>query len=169
MTEIWKPVVGYEGKYEVSNLGRVRAVVYRIKCLVRDNKGRQFVALQSGNRKKRALVHRLVLQAFVGECPPGQEACHNNGKAFDNRVENLRWDSHQSNMNDQVRHGTRRKAEGEENGQSKLTEEGVMQIYHSEQPQAALAACFGIHQSTVSNIKHGKSWSWLTGIKKGAS
>ncbi len=51
-------------------------------------------------------VHREVLKAFVGPPPPGMIACHNNGNSTDNRLENLRWDTHASNMRDIVLHRT---------------------------------------------------------------
>lgn len=50
-------------------------------------------------------VHHLVLFAFIGPRPEGKECCHNNGNGFDNRVENLRWDTHLNNMEDRLRHG----------------------------------------------------------------
>ncbi len=51
-------------------------------------------------------AHRAVLLAFVGPCPEGMEACHNNGDPLDNRVENLRWDTRSNNTLDKVAHGT---------------------------------------------------------------
>jgi hypothetical protein len=50
-------------------------------------------------------VARLVLEAFVGLCPAGMEACHFNDDPADNRLENLRWDTHSNNHYDLVRNG----------------------------------------------------------------
>lgn len=50
-------------------------------------------------------VHLLVLEAFVGPCPPGLEGCHTNGDGLDNKLTNLRWDTHAANMQDRLRHG----------------------------------------------------------------
>jgi len=51
-------------------------------------------------------VHRLVLLTFVGPCPPGMQACHNNGNPFDNYPSNLRWDTISANQFDSIKHGT---------------------------------------------------------------
>jgi len=64
------------------------------------------VALSQGGVVTKLYVHRLVLLAFWGQPLPGEEACHNNGDRTDNRLENLRWDRHGSNMDDAVAHGT---------------------------------------------------------------
>ena len=50
-------------------------------------------------------AHRAVLLAFVGPCPDGMDACHNNGISTDNRLENLRWDTRRSNTIDKIDHG----------------------------------------------------------------
>jgi hypothetical protein len=50
-------------------------------------------------------VHRAVLEAFKGPCPPGMEACHYNDVGTDNRIENLRWDTRKGNKRDEVRNG----------------------------------------------------------------
>lgn len=73
-------------------------------------------------------VHRLVLLAFVGPCPEGMEACHNNGDRRDNRLENLRWDTRRKNIQDREKHGMT--ARGKRHGKSKLTEEDVVKIRH---------------------------------------
>lgn len=50
---------------------------------------------------------RLVLEAFVGPCPEGMEACHFPDRdPANNQLENLRWDTHQANMVDKATHGT---------------------------------------------------------------
>jgi hypothetical protein len=117
--EEWRPVVGFEGRYEVSNLGRVRSVDTRVSSgqgRTRIAKGRVF-ALFLGDRYAKAnlkvdgkqhnsYVHRLVAAAFIGPCPDGMEVCHNNGDPFDNRVDNLRYDTHAANVADRFIHGT---------------------------------------------------------------
>lgn len=114
--EEWKPVVGYEGRYEVSSTGLVKSLGRKdgagrlrkgrlLRQVVKDS-GHMRVALYdgSGNQKK-LYVHTLVMEAFVGERPEGMEVCHNNGTPDDNRLENLRWDTRSENMIDVIRHG----------------------------------------------------------------
>src|SRR5690349_8150963 len=64
------------------------------------------VALSKDSKKTIRFVHRLVLEAYVGPCPPGLVACHNDGDPTNNRLDNLRWDSQKSNCADKLRHGT---------------------------------------------------------------
>ena len=115
--EIWKPVVGFEGLYEVSDQGRVRSLPRKGASGSRYygggylkghalKWGHIYVTLRRpGAKAYKNSVHRIVLEAFVGPCPEGMEGCHNNGNAGDNRLENLRWDTHSENMKDVVRHG----------------------------------------------------------------
>lgn len=120
MNERWLPVVGYEGYYEVSDLGRVRSVD---RCISgpggypRRQPGRLLtqkplpfghmtVNLWKLGVGRTLLVHRLVLLAFVGEGPDGTECCHNDGDPANNSVSNLRWDTRSENLRDRVRHGT---------------------------------------------------------------
>lgn len=116
--EQWRPVVGHEGSYEVSNLGHVRSID-RILTFAdgreRRAAGRELKPWANGRTghlcvglagKCRYLVHVLVLEAFIGPRPDGLVACHNNGVATDNRIENLRWDTYGANNDDLVSHGT---------------------------------------------------------------
>jgi hypothetical protein len=118
MTERWLPVVGYEGFYEVSDQGRVQSLdrlvekgsgpfVQRGRVLRpgTTKPGHQLVVLSVKKAKSSRLVHRLVMEAFVGPRPDGMECCHTNGNPADNRLENLRWDTRSSNLYDMVRHG----------------------------------------------------------------
>lgn len=115
MTERWLPVVGDSG-YEVSDAGRVRGLD---RVLIRTN-GRPYPVrgvmlrpqpTKPGYRKveigpRTRHMHALVLEAFVGPCPDGMECCHENRDRADNRLSNLRWDTHSGNMRDALRHGT---------------------------------------------------------------
>ena len=66
--------------------------------------GYRRVTLHCGNRKRVSrYVHRLVLLAFVGPCPEGKEACHNDGNQRNNRLDNLRWDTPKANAADRIR------------------------------------------------------------------
>jgi hypothetical protein len=118
MEEQWKSVVGYEGIYIVSNLGRVssvdRVMVYRDGRAVR-YKGVLLAPGKTGDRVTVALcdgtpksfyVHDLVLTTFKGPCPPGKECCHWDGNGTNNILSNLRWDTRSENTYDRVRHGT---------------------------------------------------------------
>ena len=116
--EEWRPVVGYEGFYSVSSEGRVRSedrVVFS-STGPRRFKGRVLTPIKNGNHlsvnlsardtsRKPHLVHRLVLTAFEGPCPPGKEGCHRNDVGSDNRLENLYWGTPSENMLDRVRNG----------------------------------------------------------------
>lgn len=106
--EEWRPVVGYEGYYEVSDQGRVRSLHcgrYRhgyVLTLGRRN-GYCFVALCRDGIGKKRPVHQLVLEAFVGPKPQGQQTRHLNSVRHDNRVENLAWGTHRENCDDRLR------------------------------------------------------------------
>lgn len=64
------------------------------------------VGLKDGTTSRKALVHVLVLEAFVGPRPEGMACCHNDGDGQNNTLANLRWDTYSSNNHDLVRHGT---------------------------------------------------------------
>ena len=105
-TERWLPVVGYEELYEVSDIGNVRRGQKMLKPVPQvRRRAARVVNLCRNGQQKTVLVHRLVLEAFVGPCPPGLEACHGNDVAWDNRLENLRWDTSSANHHDCVRNG----------------------------------------------------------------
>ena len=118
-TETWRSVVGFEGLYEVSDLGRVRSLDH-VTCnrlgVTRRFRGRILkltatghdvaVSLHKNGVQSRGVVHKMVLTAFVGPCPDGMECCHGPSGYADNRLSNLRWDTHSENMIDRSRHGT---------------------------------------------------------------
>ena len=114
--EEWRPIPGYDGAYEASTLGRVRALdritdrgrKWRGQMMTPTSipRGYQVVTLWRGGKQSVMLVHRLVLLTFIGPAPDGMEALHGNGDPKDNSISNLRWGTHAENQADQVAHGT---------------------------------------------------------------
>lgn len=157
--EIWKPVVGYEAEYEVSNIGRVRRIkTGRVLKPRITPHGYNRVVLSKGEAKH-ALVHRLVLAAFCGPRPDGMESCHGNGDRADNRIENLRWDTRANNHADKKLHGTL--ARGERCGKSKLTEADVRfaRAMKGVISTSEIARRLGVVRRTVAHIFNGDTWS----------
>lgn len=109
--EEFRTIPGYEGFYEVSNFGRVRRVetqrVLKGKTL---RNGYREVSLCREGSPRFFLIHRLVMLAFKGAPPEKHEVCHNDGNKENNRLDNLRYDTHSNNAKDRVKHGTCRNA-----------------------------------------------------------
>ena len=98
--ELWKDVVGYEGIYLVSDIGRFKNVsTSRIFIGTLPNDNDYYRTVLTKNKKEKAfLVHRLVAFAFIPN-PEGKPIInHKNGKKTDNRVENLEWCTYQENV-----------------------------------------------------------------------
>lgn len=125
--------------------------------------GHLFVSmLDAARRPHSCFVHRLVLTAFVGPCPPGMEACHDpDPNPADNRLVNLRWDTHRANVADQIRHGTR--ARGERRPCAKLTAEQAVAIRieyaAGRTSQRKLAAKYGVGQTTIQDLLERRTWT----------
>lgn len=118
--EEWRPICGLEGRYEVSKFGRVRSldrigtqgsrwghpVEVRIKGRLLTPSPAAGGYLYARINGAGALVHRLVLEAFVGPCPDGHECAHQDGDPANNNLSNLRWATKVENQADRRRHGT---------------------------------------------------------------
>jgi DNA-binding XRE family transcriptional regulator len=172
--EQWRPVVGYEGRYEVSDLGRVRSLANKrrkseliLKQATHVKSGHLLVNLTDTHldgrwRQTSHYVHALVLTAFSGACPVGLEGCHNDGDPANNALSNLRWDTREGNQADRVTHGTSNR--GARNGQAKLDEARAHEIKRrltAKETQASIAKAMGVSRSAVSAIATGKNWSHL--------
>lgn len=95
--ETWKDIPGYEGRYQVSSLGRVRTDSGKIMSLELTQRGYFRVELWSSHSRKRFKVHRLVAIVFIPNPKNLPQVDHINGDKTDNRVENLRWVSNLQN------------------------------------------------------------------------
>lgn len=143
--EIWKPIKGYDGFYEVSNLGRVksldrigiypdRKVKIKGKILAKRiiNHGYIGVVLYKDNKNKSISVHRIVAQAFIENPNNYNEVNHINLIKDDNRVENLEWCNRSQNMLHAGANGklsaTKGMFIGSKSSRSKVKEEDVIEM-----------------------------------------
>lgn len=182
MKEIWKPIRGHEGSYEVSNLGRVRSVdrdrLYgggRNKPYVRhlpgkvlrqflDGKG-NYLHVSLGGNSPCKNVHRLVAEAFVPNPNGYLEINHIDENKRNNSADNLEWCTrvYNNNYGDKLT-STR----GEGNPKSKLRESDVVTIKKRYAPfdksnnAESLAKEFGVSRDYIYHIARGDRWGWLT-------
>jgi hypothetical protein len=179
--EIWKPVLGFEGRYEVSNIGNVRSIILfdsrgqkrtpkflKKSQEVRNNKVvRVFVTLTDGlGGKFTRKIHTLVMEAFTGKRENGMHICHNNGDATDNRLSNLRYDTPSGNERDKLSHNTH--SRGAKNINAKLTLEQVIEIKKLDLTKYGslkkASEKYNVSSVTISHIQKGRQWSWLNNI-----
>lgn len=167
--ERWLAVVGYEGLYEVSDLGRVRRLRERrggadrlfadgpriVKQHERSySRGYLDVSLYKEDKHVRRPVHLLVLEAFVGPRPAGLEGAHDDGVRSHNHLGNLLWKTHAENLADKKRHGTQ--TYGVDHHSAKLSTAEVDEVRQSTEPARAIARRLGVCHRTILNIRNGK-------------
>ncbi len=174
MEERWLGVVGYEGLYEVSDLGRVRRVrasmgtrAGKVKKQSHE-KGYAKVNLCRWCRAKTFWVHRLVAKTFLGLPLPGYEVNHKNGLHSDNRVDNLEWVTVAENNLHSYRVLGRKPHhvscnQGEKAAVAKLKNEDVLLIRRlgRGRTQRELGSMFGVTHATIWNILAGRTWRHL--------
>ncbi|MCH4543165.1 NUMOD4 domain-containing protein [Ochrobactrum sp. A-1] len=164
--EKWLPVVGWEGLYEVSDMGRLRSIPRKycsgrvLKASAAKN-GYLMVSFTFPAMKRQyAYVHRVVAEAFIGPCPNGMEVCHCDGTRVNNQVENLRYGTRSSNALDRIEHGTMNPQKGEAHYHSKLTDDDVRWIRQNKtaMSQRKMAVLFGVSHNTIGYAIRGEWW-----------
>src|SRR3954462_13524992 len=176
--ERWISVFGYEGLYEVSDLGNVRSL--RSFTLHKNGKpflveegvlhpsldrdGYPLVLLCKDSKEWVHQVHRLVLRAFVGPRPEGKLVRHENGCRIDNRLDNLVYGTPKQNGEDKAKH---RPVAGENHPGAKLNEIAIQDIVTRGSTRkhgifSQLAREYGVSHVTISNIVNGKYWTDVT-------
>lgn len=176
MEEIWKDVIGFEGYYQVSNLGKVRSLdrivehTYSKKLTLKGVEmkpqinfgGYCQVRLCKDNNTRGYVIHRLVAQAFIPNPDNKPQVNHINGIKTDNRVENLEWVTHRENAIHAFKNNLVKTARGEDQGKAKLTEEVVIELRKmrsSGYQYKELAKMTGLTHRTVRAACIGFTWA----------
>lgn len=102
--EIWKNIKGYEGKYQVSSFGNVRALDYKVNTLhgqrmkkghmlkpTNNGNGYLIVSLSSNGTRKNYYIHRLVAESFLDNPNKCEQVNHKDYNTFNNHLDNLEW------------------------------------------------------------------------------
>lgn len=177
--EAWKPVVGYEGLYEVSNHGNVRSLDRTIHHVgdsrIRTIRGRTLRQFEdrkrylwvnlsrAGEKQKVGKVHRLVAEAFLSMPEPGQVVRHLDGNVQNNHVENLLWGTPRENSDDMVSMGNSTRGEKAYNAVLTLAIVREARILHAtgRHSYRALSIRYGISTGTLASAISRQSWAWL--------
>lgn len=173
MLEEWRPVAGFEGLYEVSNYGWVKALPrtlehgcrngmvrqqYEEKILSPDKGkyGHERVTLRKEGHSTRVLIPRLVMETFVGPCPVGLEVCHIDSDPSNNRLDNLKYDSRKENQREKFRVGNGPK--------QKLTVNDIPIIrerIRNGDSAKDIASDYNIGVRQIYYINSGRTWGWV--------
>jgi len=167
--EIWMPIKGYEGLYEVSHFGRIKGLMTWRGTSVRfnhihDSGTKLTVSLYKKGKRVQAAVHRLVLGTFNCEALQGLECCHYDGNYKNNYIGNLRWDTRENNMADAIRHGTLNAPKGDSHYLSKLKTEDVINIkclIKSGVKTKDIAIRYNVGYACICKIKNGYLWKHI--------
>lgn len=169
--EIWNDVVGYEGLYQVSNLGRVKMLERKVLAnksirIIKEHIIKQyfttkkylFVTLWSRNKSKQYAVHRLVLESFKGLPPQKMECNHINENRTDNRIDNLEWLTHIDNLNYGSRTTKHKKAMTNHPSMSKkVIQYDLNGVFICEYPSLREASrILGFHMSNIKECCKGR-------------
>ena len=179
--EQWKGCPGFDGRYEVSNTGKVRSLSRLEECYrgsqryffrVRarelkqspDKYGYSIVILSAEGCTHTRKVHRLVAETFLLKPSRTDQVNHKNGVKNDNREENLEWVSAKQNVLHSFQTLGRKALRGEKVAGSKLSEAQVLEIRKraaGDETQASLAEEFNVSVMTISLIHRRVNWAWL--------
>lgn len=181
-SEKWLPIVGHEGRYEVSSLGRVKSLAHeelvpgrhpkpfirrRPDKILSQTKSTIYpmVTLYKDGKPHVELVHRLVGLAHLSNPNNLPEINHLDEDKYNPALNNLEWSTRKLNALHSVH-----KTTGSKCGTSKLTEKDVIDIAglieNSHLTQHEIGALYGVSNHCIFRIKAGYNWSWLTGFGK---
>lgn len=175
MKEIFKDIKDYEGLYQISNLGRVKALAKfcktkgdgiryspeKIMKTGNDIHGYQLIGMSKNTKRLTFKVHRLVAQAFIPNSENKPFINHKNGIKNDNNFKNLEWCTDQENMDHAVRTGLIKK--GEDNPNSKLNEKDILRIRNEFKDFSIsdVARKFNVDWNTIKRVITGDGWKHL--------
>jgi len=169
--ERWKPVVGMEAFYDVSTWGRIRSkhtIGRPAECGLLsqqyNKKGYRRVRLSACGKSYTIVVHRLVLDAFIGSQPSAiHQSNHKNGVKDDNYVENLEWVTPVENNAHAVRMGLWKPHKGEAHGRAKLTAKDipVIRVCEGKETSGQVAKRYGVTSTAIRLIWRRVNWKHI--------
>lgn len=162
--EEWRPVPGYEGRYEISNFGNVRSVRRNRLMVLTTIHGYHHVNLSKCGKATMFRVHRLVAEAFLRRDSSRPHVNHKDGVKTNNHAPNLEWCTPGENNQHAISLGLRA-VHGSKNGFAKLNEKQVRVIAHSLKiglEQTYLGSVFKVKNTTIHQISKGNTWKRVT-------
>lgn len=164
--EVWKDIEGYEGLYQVSNLGNIAKTNLDKRFVLRigkDTSGYYQIILTKNKVRKCFLVHRLVAKAFLENSEFKRTVNHKNGIKTDNRVQNLEWASYSENQKHAYDSGLIKKPKGEKHFNTKLKNSDVFDIKYNLRhfKTKELAQKYEVSESTIKAIRTGQNWNHI--------
>lgn len=170
--EIWRPIVGYEGLYEISNLARIKSLSKAgspgeqfLKLGAKDlSTGYSNVQITKSSKPLTKRIHRLVAEAFLVK-PEGLHCVnHKDGVKANNLLENLEWVTYSENVKHAYRLGLSKPPIGEIQGNSKLKTVQVLEIIELMKEGVSnkdIASKYQIGSVNISRIRNGKRWAHM--------
>lgn len=188
--EVWKDIKGYEGIYQVSNLGNLKSltrIIYDKNGVNKTIKGKPLkasttlygyktVVFRNGKNKENFRVHRLVAKAFIKNEKDKPYVNHLDGDKTNNKVTNLEWCTNSENMKHAFKTGLKRPSNPNKNGltqgskhhNSKLTECDVIFIRKNSRHSGGtmknieLAEMFKVTKVTIGYVVNNKIWKHIS-------
>ena len=169
--ECWKEVIGSGGRYQVSNLGRLSALMYKMKKgddsvrimkPAKDANGYLRTMILINGSYKTVKMHRIIAETFVQNTDNKPQVNHIDNNRANNCAENLEWVTFRENIDHMMKQGRQTFNNGEKNGKSILTESIVRAIRKEYKPYLVmakdLAMKYGVKTCTIKDILRGRSW-----------
>jgi len=167
MEEQWKDIDGYNGDYQISNMGRVKSFKkgreFIRKPYLNKNVGYFYISLYKNNNKKSYRRCRLVAKYFVDNPQNKPDVNHKDGNKQNDYYKNLEWVTPKENMNHAVKNGLH-DVKGSKNPRSKLSKNDVMIIKErlaNGETHREIAIDFNVNRKAITKISTGRRWGWL--------
>ena len=164
MREIWTDINGFDGFYQISNMGRVRSP-HGMRTISKTRDGYPKIRLLHAGKDVTARVHRLVAEAFIPRIPGKNTVNHIDGNKANNIASNLEWADRHEQLDHAYKLGLKVAQQGDKNCNAKLTEEQVRSIRSEYKPYTkgrstvALGRKYGVTNRVIGLIVNNKAYT----------